>query len=168
MTSRENLLPEPQDPEKQPIINSPFHPPQYHWQLNSDTMAFAPAAPGRRISQNMPPVAGTRNTPRGPTMPGYFGIIWEEMELVNWIRREVQDWKDRGYCSVTSTTQQLIDHWTSSPDCNMYFAQLDAVLTHIYLREIAPTEITKELNRTNRQYNDDSLVAKAFRVGSAA
>ena len=36
----------------------------------------------------------------------------------------------------------------------MYFAQLDAVLTHIYLREVAPEEIVTELADINARHND--------------
>ena len=49
------LLPEPLSPEAQPIINSPFYPPQYHWPLNSDTKAFAPPANGRRLARTTQP-----------------------------------------------------------------------------------------------------------------
>ena len=88
------LLPEPLSPEAQPIINSPFYPPQYHWPLNSDTKAFAPAANGRRSAQNMPPVAGSRGTRQARPQPGNIGVAWEELELVNQIRQEVADWQD--------------------------------------------------------------------------
>ena len=46
----QKILPEPVSPEEQPIINSPFYPPHYHWPLNSDTKAFAPVARGRRTA----------------------------------------------------------------------------------------------------------------------
>ena len=36
----EPLLPRPTDPVSQPIINSPYHPPQYHWNLDSSTKAW--------------------------------------------------------------------------------------------------------------------------------
>ena len=148
------LLPEPLSPEAQPIINSPFYPPQYHWPLNSDTKAIAPAANGRRSAQNMPPVAGSGGTRRRRTQPGNIGVAWEELKLINRIRQEVADWRDAGYPGVTTTTRDLINHWTDREEFPLYFAQIDAVLTHIYLRETRPLDITKELERINIQYND--------------
>ena len=147
------LLTEPLSPEAQPIINSPFYSPQYHWPLNSDTKAFAPAAKGRRSAQNMPPVAGSRGTRRARQQPGDFGVAWEELKLVNKIRQEVGDWQSAGYPAVTATTKELITHWTDREEFPLYFAQIDAVLTHIYLREIRPPDITQELETINLKYN---------------
>ena len=132
------LLPKPLSPEDQPIINSPFYPPQYHWPLNGETKAFAPATNGRRSAQNMPPVAGSRGTRRARPQPGNIGVAWEELKLVNQIRQEVAEWRDAGYPGVTTTTRDLINHWTDREEFPLYFAQIDAVLTHIYLREIRP------------------------------
>ena len=148
------LLPEPLSPEAQPIINSPFYPPQYHWPLNSDTKAFAPPANGRRSAQNMPPVAGSRGTRQRRPQPGNIGVAWEELKLVNRIRQEVADWRDAGYPGVTTTTRDLINHWIDREEFLLYFAQIDAVLTHIYLRETCPPDITKELERINLKFND--------------
>ena len=149
-----NLLPIPFSPEEQPIINSPFFPPQYHWPLNSDTKAFAPAVDGRRIAQNMPPVAGSRGTRRGTAQPGNIGVTWEELYLVNQIRQEVADWRLANCPGVTSATRDLINHWTDREEFPLYFAQIDAVLTHIFLREIQPPDITQELEGINLKRND--------------
>ena len=147
-------LPKPVSPEEQPIINSPFYLPEYHWPLNSDTKAFAPAACGRRTAQNMPPVAGSRGNRRGTPQPGNIGVNWEELKLVNQVRQGVLAWRQSGYPGTTSTTRELINHWTDRDEFPLYFAQIDAVLTHIYLRETRPTDITKELERINLKYND--------------
>ena len=147
-------LPEPVNPETQPIINSPFYSPQYHWQLNSDTKAIPPAAEGRRSAQNMPPVAGSRGTRRARPQPSYLGVVWEELELVNLIRHAVAEWRDAGYPGVTATTRELINHWIDREEFPLYFAQVDAVLTHIYLRETRPAEIIQQLEQINLRYND--------------
>ena len=147
-------LPEPVNPEAQPIINSPFYAPQYHWPLNSDTKAFAPAANGRRSAQNMPPVAGSRGTRQARPQPGNIGVAWEELKLVNQIRQAVADWRDAGFPDITPTTRDLINHWTDREEFPLYFAQIDAVLTHIFLRESRPAEIIQELERINLKYND--------------
>ena len=147
-------LPRPTDPVEQPIINSPFHPPEYHWPLNSDTKAFAPVAPGRRTSQNIPPVAGSKGTKQGVAQLGDIGVGWEELHLVNQVREEVSGWQDVGCPGITPTSRELIDHWTNPEACQLYFAQLDAILTHIYLHEVAPPESRERLHDINRRYNE--------------
>ena len=147
-------LPKPVSPEEQPIINSPFYLPEYHWPLNSATKAFAPAVDGRRMAQNMPPVAGSRGKRRGTPQPGNIGVNWEELKLVNQVRQGVSAWRQSGYPDTTSTTRELINHWTDREEFPLYFAQIDAVLIHIYLRETSPTDITQELERINLKRND--------------
>ena len=79
---------------------------------------------------------------------------WEELKLVNRIRQGTTDWQHAGYPGVTSTTRNLINHWTDREEFPLYFAQIDALLTHIYLRETSPADITQDLQRINLKYND--------------
>ena len=41
-------LPRPTDPVEQPIINSPYEEPKWHWTLDERQVAQAPLKPGRR------------------------------------------------------------------------------------------------------------------------
>lgn len=152
-TLMEPLLPRPTDPVSQPIINSPFHPPQYHWNLDSSTKAWPPALDGRRESQNIPPVAGSRKLRGRLAMPGQIGVGWTPLKLVNDIRKAVLKWQEGGYPGITQTSRDLINHWVNSESCELYFAQVDAVLTHIYLHEAARADIADELRRINDEYN---------------
>ena len=68
--------------------------------------------------------------PRGPTArhrPGNCRSTWRP------IRAAVLNWQEDGYPGITRTSRDLINHWTDEEACQPYFAQLDAVLTHIYL-----------------------------------
>ena len=147
-------LPRPTDPVEQPIINSPFHPPQYYWDLDTSAKALDHVLDGRRPSQDIPPVAGSKKIQGRIGLPGQFGAVWEPLELVNDIRERVLEWQEAGYPGVTPTTRGLIDHWTNPEACQLYFAQLDAVLTHIYLHEVAPPEIREKLHDIDRKYNE--------------
>ena len=154
---QERKLPKPVNPETEPIINSPYREPEWHWQLNSQAKAISPALPGRRIAQDVSPVAGSKNV-QGTEMAG-FGAEWPPLELVNRIRDLVQEWARQDYPGVTSTTKRLIAHWTAEENQDeyafrFYYAQLDAVLTHIYLIEAAPTNIVQELEDVNGTRND--------------
>ena len=111
-TSASPLLPRPTDPVKQPIINSPYHPPEYHWDLDYSAKAIDNALDGRRISQNIPPVAGSRRTRGRVLLPGQFGAVWTPLDLVNDVREAVSEWQDAGYPGITQTSRDLVNHWT--------------------------------------------------------
>ena len=149
-------LPRPTDPVEQPIINSPFHPPQYHWDLDTSAKALPNSLPGRRISQDIPPVAGNKKMQGRISLllPGQYGAVWKPLELVNDIRERVLEWKKKNYQGITPISRELIDHWTNPEACQLYFAQLDAIRTHIYLHEVAPPEIREELHRIDHKYNE--------------
>ena len=154
-----SLIPEPTHPDTEPIINSPYREPDWHWQLNYQAKAISPALLGRRISQNVSPVAGSRNVTR--TEPEGFGAQWVPLDLVNRVRELVDEWGQQDYPGVTWTTRRLIDHWiqddserVDSTYRRFFYAQLDAALTHIYVKEVAPPQIIQELDRINAERND--------------
>ena len=149
-----NKLPRPTNPVQQPIINSPFHPPQYHWDLDTSAKALDHVLDGRRPSQDIPPVAGNKKIQGRIGLPGQFGAVWEPLKLVNNIREKVREWQEAGYPGITPTSRELIDHWTNPEACQLYFAQLDAIVTHIYLNEVAPPEIRENLHSIDRKYNE--------------
>ena len=80
-------LPQATALENEPIINSSYRQPQWHWQLNRAAKAVSPARPGRRIAQNLSPVAGSR-------------AQWLPLEMVNRIRRQVADRPAKSYASL--------------------------------------------------------------------
>ena len=153
-TETRRTLPEPNDPVREPIINSPFETPQWRWQLDTSTKAYAPALLGRRESQNIPPVAGSRKLRTTQALPGGMGARWIPLKLVNDIRTTVLGWQEDGYPGITQTSRDLINHWTDEEACQLYFAQLDAMLTHIYLNEAATNQIREEIQGINDQYNE--------------
>ena len=146
-------LPRPTDPVEQPIINSPFHFPQYHWDLDTSAKALDHVLDGRRLSQDIPPVAGNKKMQGRIGLAGQFGAVWEPLKLVNDIRDRVLEWQKANYEGATPTSLELIEHWTNPEACQLYFAQLDAVLTHIYLHEVAPPEIREQLHDIDQRYN---------------
>ena len=147
-------LPRPTDPVEQPIVNSPFHFPQYHWDLDTSAKALDHVLEGRRPSQDIPPVAGNKKMQGRIGLPGQFGAVWEPLELVNDIRERVLEWQGADYEGATPTSRELIYHWTNPEACQLYFAQLDAILTHIYLHEVAPPEVRERLHEIDRKYNE--------------
>ena len=80
-TETRRTLPQPNDPVSEPIINSPYGVPEWRWQLDTSTKAYAPALPGRRESQNIPPVAGSRKLRGRQAFPGELGVRWTPLQL---------------------------------------------------------------------------------------
>ena len=119
-TETRRTLPQPNDPVREPVINSPFETPQWRWQLDASTKAYAPALPGRRESQNIPPVAGSRKLRGTQAMPGEMGAHWIPLKLVNDIRTTVLGWQEDGYPGITQTSRDLINHWTDEEACQLY------------------------------------------------
>ena len=109
-TSAISLPPRPTDPIKQPIINSPHHPSEYHWDLDYNAKAFGNVLDGGRVSQNTLPVAGARKTRGRVILSGQFGAVWTYLNLVNDTRNGVKAWRDAGYPHVTQTSRDLINH----------------------------------------------------------
>lgn len=78
--------------------------------------------------------------------------------LVEAIRREVEAWRRAGYPHVPATSRRLLQHWTD-PQATLlrpFFAQVEAVETLIWLREVATrsTRERRELETLARQHND--------------
>ena len=53
-----------------------------------------------------------------------------------------------GYPDITPTSREFIDHWTNPEACQLCFAQLDAIRTHIHWHEVAQPEIRDRLHDT--------------------
>lgn len=157
------------------IVNLPTTPPKWHWGLTSDSRVpwGSQALEGRRLAQYIPAVAGVRNArsrTRLLSMGSEDSYAFPPIELVNCIRERVSTWKADGYPGATATTKRLIDHWEhleESTGRGLYFAQLDAVLTHIWLRETADGDILGRLGVINQTYSDGIFrIAHKMATGS--
>ena len=149
----------PRNPETQPVINSPYKAPQWHWTLNERGAAQEPAIPGRRRSMGIIAVPG----PKTVALQTSFGDQADELTLVNDIRDAVANWRARDYPNVTNASSRLLRYWHSDQtEPRLFFAQLEAIETLIYLYEVATTNsfawgkfAWEKLNEANRDYNDD-------------
>ena len=83
----------PQNPQTNPIINSPYLEPQWHWTLDDRQVAQAPLKPGRREARGSNPIP----QPRNPIAQPLFDNPREELALVNDLRNLVSAWRRQGY-----------------------------------------------------------------------
>ena len=66
------------------------------------------------------------------------------IEPVNCIREQVDKWRESGYFGITSITRELLVHWHNMTSPRLFFCQLEAIETIIYISEVSPG-ILKEM-----------------------
>ena len=146
-----------------PIINSPFEPPQRHFELGPDGPTGR-LLPGRRLSESFIPVPVSRKGRRAVQQTIDFDLTGERREqnnLINDIRREVERWRAQNWNGVTPYTRKLLAHWAAGPplrDDPVLFCQREAAETAIFLTEVAGRHGTADYRRRlepeNRLHND--------------
>lgn len=120
-----------------PILNSPFEEPSRHWKFERDGITNE-VVEGRRVSSYFMPIPKSKRG--GDQMQ--FETEWtsdriEENQTINRIRERVSLWRRGGWPGVTPTTRRLLDYWTEpSRDRKLFFAQVEAVETAIYIGEV--------------------------------
>ncbi|KAF5433269.1 type III restriction enzyme, partial [Candidatus Methanophagaceae archaeon] len=115
------------------IINSPYEEPKHYWSYNRETLSFA-LKTGRRPAGYL---VASENS-KGFDDPGMF----IEIPQVNQIRPRVIKWREAGYPGVTGITKRLLVHWHNSEEreLRLFFCQLEAIETLIWLTEAPDTE----------------------------
>jgi len=120
-----------------PILNSPFTEPAEHWFIR-------PGHPPERRNGRRPALVFQPRDQRDPwdvegdptleRLPEYeraYGL-----RLVNLVRERLARWQAEGRPGATRTTQELIQWWRrEGRNQRLFFAQLEAVETAIFLRE---------------------------------
>ena len=122
----------PVQPVENPILCSPYAEPEQHWLYDRKT-GIPTKTPGRR------PASYWFKTER--TGSAQMSLLAEEerddLPLVNALRDDVRKWRESKWENASETTKQLLRHWWRDDRMRrLFFCQLEAVETIIYLREI--------------------------------
>jgi type III restriction enzyme len=116
------------------IVNAPYGEPTRHWRYDRESRTFS-LIEGRRPAGYVVATPGSRSFDD----PGVF----HELPIPNQIRPRVAEWRRGGYPGVSGTTERLLKHWRD-PELNesrrLFFCQLEAVETLIWLTEASPSE----------------------------
>ncbi len=137
-----------------PIINSPFDEPSRHFRFDESGITDE-IVDERRPSAYFVPIPPTKRT----MVKHAFETEWtadrvEENRDINRIREQVNLWRRGGRLHVTPTTRRLIEYWTEPErERRLFFAQIEAVDTAIYLAESA--------DKVGQNWIPDLLKAKA-------
>jgi type III restriction enzyme len=120
----------------EPILNSPFEKPAEYWYIQEGEQ------PERRKGRRPPVVFPPRDQKEPWTLdarvlrPSKEYPAGYELTLVSLIRERLEAWQKAGHPGVSRTTLDLIQWWTrEGRDKRLFFAQLEAALTIIFLTE---------------------------------
>ena len=156
-----------------PVLNSPYREPTRHFRFTDEGITDE-IVEGRRASSYFVPIARPRKKGQKQLQ---FDTEWtqdriEENKFVNDVRRRVGLWRKGGYLGVTPTTARLLEYWTA-PDREkkLFFCQVEALETAIYLTEVAKKYGDAWIENAIREGNDTSnpgLPRTAFKMATGS
>lgn len=124
----------PIQPVDKPILCSPYVEPDQHWVYDQST-GIPTRTPGRR------PASYWYKTERSGSAQQQLGFMAEEdrddLPLVNALRDDVRRWRKADWAGASETTKTLLRHWWREDRTRrLFFCQIEAAETIIYLREM--------------------------------
>jgi len=155
-----------------PVINSPFDEPRRHFRFGDEGIT-SDIDDGRRSSSYFIPIAQPRRQNRNQLM---FDTEWtkdriEENRFINQIRERVGQWRVARRPGLTRTTSQLLEYWTNPQrEKRLFFCQIEALETAIYLTEIAGRSeawIDNAIRQANAEANP-GLYRLAFKMATGS
>lgn len=140
-----------------PILNSPFSEPTRYFRF-SDEGITNEIANERRISAYFVPIAAPKK--KGKQLA--LDTQWTQERIkpndeINRIRNKVSIWRKGGYAGITPSTRRLLEYWIA-PDRErkLFFCQIEALETAIYLTEVANKYGDAWIENSLRQSNEDA------------
>lgn len=132
MTGKQDEI--PIQPVDKPILCSPYREPDQHWLYDRST-GIPRKEQGRRKASYW-----YKNERTGSAQQSLAGMTQEESDdlpLVNALRDDVKRWRDSGWRGASETTKTLLRHWwREDRSRRLFFCQVEAAETLIYLREM--------------------------------
>lgn len=124
----------PIQPVENPILCPPYKEPDQHWLYDTKT-GVPTKTQGRR------PASYWFKSERTGSAQQQMSFLAEEerddLPLVNALRDDVRRWRASGWENASETTKKLLRHWwREDRGRRLFFCQVEAVETIIYLREI--------------------------------
>jgi type III restriction enzyme len=155
-----------------PIINSPFVEPGRHFEFNEQGITDTIVA-GRRPSETFIPIPQAKKKEPQLALAGVEPERKIENVLVNRLREKVAIWRAGGHRLVERRTRHLLEHWRREErERRLFFCQIEAVETAIYLVEVAD-QLKDEfgdtvLREARRDYGSDLLRRLAFKMATGS
>jgi type III restriction enzyme len=156
-----------------PILNSPFREPTQHFRFGDEGITNEVVV-GRRTSAYFVPIPKPKSRSKQQLL---FDTEWtreriEENRFINQVRARVALWRRGGYQGISSVTRRLLEHWEAAErDRRLFFCQIEALETAIYITEVASkygdTWIENDLRAANAGANP-LLYRMAFKMATGS
>jgi len=156
-----------------PILNSPFKEPRRHFKFTEDGITDE-IVETRRVSQYFVPIPRAKK--KSPKQLS-FETEWtadriEENKFINRVRERVNTWRQGGYRGITRATARLLEYWQRQDrEHRLFFCQIEALETAIYIAEVADKYgdawIQDTLRRANQEANT-LLYRIAFKMATGS
>jgi type III restriction enzyme len=159
-----------------PILNSPYREPTRHFRFDEEGITDE-IVEARRRSQYFVPIPPPRRR-GGAQAELALEESWtqdrlKESEFINEVRGRVDRWRKAGWPFITGVTRRLLEYWTDPErEKPLFFCQVEALETAIFLAEAAPKEqgglyFQNEVRRLNDDANPGLLrVAHKMATGT--
>ncbi|MBI4235870.1 MAG: DEAD/DEAH box helicase family protein, partial [Chloroflexi bacterium] len=140
-----------------PILNSPYVEPTRHFRFSEDGITDE-VVNERRTSAYFIPIPPPKKKGRQLA----FDTEWtedriQENTFINQVRSRVAIWRRGGYQGVTKVTRRLLDYWRDTErDRKLFFCQIEAAETAIYINEVANRYGDTWIDNHLRQANADA------------
>ena len=174
----------------QPVLNSPYHRPTRHWELDEFGQPTQRIIEKRRQAEFITPIPKPKKRRR--SAKAQAEMVFDESaeklkagaqqydltQIINSVRQQVERWRNLPNPSqwrVTPETGRLLQRWRHHPFSSIrpFFCQVEAVETAIWLTEVAPRfgkvgkEFLDHLAKANNDANPD-LSRLALKVATGA
>jgi Type III restriction enzyme, res subunit. len=122
-----------------PVINSPYEEPKRYFRFTDEGITNEVVEP-RRISSYFIPIAKPKKKSNQRELS--FDTEWtqdriKENKFINQIRDRLALWRTGGYGGLTKTTARLLEYWKQPDRARLFFCQVEALETIIYITEVA-------------------------------
>src|SRR3989344_532664 len=156
-----------------PILNSPYAEPSRHFQSDERglTETIVESRRPSTVQISIPrPRGRAKHERHDPAAQAWSSERLKESEFVNKIRAKVADWRKTGYPGTTKTTQDLLRYWTDdSRENKLFFCQIEALETFIYINEVAEKVGEHWIINDLKTFNQDAnagLYRLAFKLAT--
>jgi len=145
-----------------PILNNPYQPPKKHYATDTKdgSLNYDDIRTGRRIFTREKQVIPIKQVQASLLSMNDLVTEADLNHIINLLRKEVADWRNKGYHDVTRVSQTLLNFWFNNPEREvtklLFFAQQEAIETAIWLNEVA--EKTNPGNNILSQLKDSWTV----------
>src|SRR5258706_1834338 len=156
-----------------PVLNSPFEEPKRHFKFTEDGITDE-IIEERCISQYFIPIPRPKKKSAKQLS---FETEWtadrvEENKDINKIRERVAIWRQGGYVGITKITAGLLEYWKREDrERKLFFCQIEALETAIWITEVAPKygeAWIENILREKNQLSNPLLYRIAFKMATGS